>query len=72
MQDSTDSVSGYYRLQEFAERHNGILTEHTLRYQARDRDSNNLGAAFVRMGRCLLIHEETYFRLLDQQRQKVA
>lgn len=53
-----------YSVDEFAARYPRILTAHTLRYQLRDRDSNGLSAATVKIGKRLMISESGYRRWL--------
>ena len=49
-----------YTVPEFAQRHARILNTNTLRYQLRDRETNGLASATVKIGKKLLISESGY------------
>lgn len=60
MQTNQIDLSDLYSVGELAARHPRILSVLTLRYQLRNRESNGLARACVKIGKKLLISEQRY------------
>jgi hypothetical protein len=67
MQTNAIDLAGLFSAPELAARHPRILSEATLRYQLRSRETNGLGKACVRIGKKLLISECGYRAWLGTQ-----
>jgi hypothetical protein len=50
----------------------GVLTVQLLRWQLRNRDTNGLGSAVVRIGKRLFISRSRYEHWLGQQHERAA
>ncbi|MCK4130782.1 hypothetical protein [Ralstonia pseudosolanacearum] len=66
MQTNQIELSDLFTVQELAARWPKILSVLTLRYQLRNRDSNGLSRAVVRIGKKLLISESRYQQWLAE------
>ena len=61
------ALSDLFSVKDFTERHSGILSKTTLQWQLRQRDTNGLSSACVRIGRRVLISESRYEQWLSTQ-----
>lgn len=67
MQADPVDLSDLFSAPELAARHPRILSETTLRYQLRNRETNGLAKACVKIGKKLLISENGYRTWLSTQ-----